>query len=746
MADSTVNGTSGGIDAPQRSSQRRRGGGPRLGTKILLLALTLLVIPWFSYRQLVETERLLIEGQKLAQLKMAEGISTLFNDRVELFNDLPVTLENYESLFAHSLEQVVRIDGEFGDWGEALSSRFLSFGSESGTEDGDFQILLGERGGQLHAFLSVRDGNAVFRRPDHLRLDLADHIRVTFIRNDGEDARIAFTFQEPGITTAYQMDGEWRFAEQGTPVNDMLGFVRLTDTGYEAELRLPLDMLGSRRYFGVTVVDVDDPVSGALVHATQTLPTAGKESFNLVVLRSTEVLKIVEGLGFSGARILVLDAKQRVRAETGTYAVSDTETDERHWYSRFGEWFQALRPILHYLTTGEELAGRMSERASQRVVDRSIEEALEGQPIALRRMVGKDQEVIIAAHPIVSSGGVLGAVVLEQNIEEILAFQRSTIERGVLFSIASLFAVFIALLAFAARLAWRIRNLRREASAAIDSHGRLRTSSLRSEMDAGDEIGDLARSVSNMLTKLHQHNTFLETMPRTLRHEINNPLNVLSTSLQNLASEVPEVADSKYLESAKRGVLRIGMIVQNLADAASLEDSLEAEELEVIDIQELLQSYVANCRITHQDCSFVYRGTTHPVHANVSDFRIEQLMDKIIDNAIDFHRGDSPIKIQLDTYRDYLQITVANRGPVLPEGEQTSLFDSMVTHRGPQNRLHFGLGLYVVRVIAEHHGGFVRAMNLIDGSGVAIVVQLPVVRSGDMTVTGETAASIAPSV
>ena len=65
-------------------------------------------------------------------------------------------------------------------------------------------------------------------------------------------------------------------------------------------------------------------------------------------------------------------------------------------------------------------------------------------------------------------------------------------------------------------------------------------------MNAGDEIGDLARSVSNMLSKLHQHNTFLENMPRTLRHEINNPLNTLSTSLQNLAEENPEVRDSKY--------------------------------------------------------------------------------------------------------------------------------------------------------------------------------------------------------
>ena len=101
------------------------------------------------------------------------------------------------------------------------------------------------------------------------------------------------------------------------------------------------------------------------------------------------------------------------------------------------------------------------------------------------------------------------------------------------------------------------------------------------------------------------------------------------------------------------------------------------------------------------------------------------MLDKIVDNAIDFHHRNSPIKVQLDTERDFLRITVANRGPTLPDTGEASLFESMVSHRGPHSRMHFGLGLYVVRAIAEHHGGSVRALNLVDGSGVAIMVELP---------------------
>jgi dedicated sortase system histidine kinase len=704
--------------------------GPRLGTKLMLLGLTLLIVPWFSYRQLVEMERLLIQGQSHAQLLTAEGISTLFNGRDDLFNDLPVTIEDFESLYAHPLQNPVRLDGSLSDWGDELGDKLIPFGSETLEADGNFELLLGERGGQLHVYMRIRDPDAIYRDTDYLRLDNADHVRLDFIRADGEDGRIHLTFPGEGVTTAYEMDADWRFAASGNPVDDVLGYLQPVEGGYQLEFRLPLELLGSSRYFGISFVDVDDPDTRAVIRTTQTLPTAGKESFNLVVLRSPELLNIIQGLGYSGARILVIDSEKRVRAETGAMLMVDEVTGSDRRFVLIQELFERVRPFVHYVTTFEEWQppeGVVGD--AEGAADAAIATSLTGDPITVRRSLSEANEAIMAAHPIVSRDSVIGTVVVEQNIDDILSFQRSALEQVILLSVLSLFVVFIALVAFAGRLAWRIRNLRREASRAIDEYGRLRTSFLHSEITAGDEIGDLARSVSNMLSKLHQHNTFLENMPRTLRHEINNPLNTLSTSLHNLAEDVPEVQDSKYLESAQRGVTRIGAIVQNLADAANLEESLEAEDLEVIDIDQLLANYVANCANAHPEADFVYKSSGRPVLAEVSDFRIEQLMDKIVDNAIDFHRSDSPIRVQLDTHRGSLQITVANRGPTLPAKSEGSLFDSMVSHRGPQNRLHFGLGLYVVRIIAEHHGGFVRAMNLADGSGVAIMVQLPRVES-----------------
>tara|TARA_X000000950_G_scaffold41493_1_gene45407 strand:+ start:7634 stop:9832 length:2199 start_codon:yes stop_codon:yes gene_type:complete len=702
--------------------------GPRLGTKLAIMGLALLIIPWFSYRQLVEMERLLIQGQSQAQLLTAEGISTLFNGREDLFNDMPVNLDDFEPLYAQPLENTIRLDGQVDDWGEEAQGEYLSFGSPTGGQDADFSLILGERADFLYVHMRIRDDILIHRDSDYLRLDNADHIRLNFVSSDGENGRLAIIFEQSGVVTGYAMDEQWRYAAVGAAENRVQG-VLLRSAGKdvtEVELRIPLALLGSRRFFGLTFIDVDDAVARTIDRSTQTLPKNNKQSFNLVVLRTPEVRNIVKGLGYAGARILVIDDMQRVRAEVGDIRQDIDAPVSSGLLTELSQVFEAMRPWIHELVMREPIeAGGDQETEGMTPSERALRVSLTGEPIALRNPLSENAEIILAAHPIVSDESVIGTVIVEQNIDDILRFQRSAMEQVLALSVLSLLAIFTALLAFAGRLAWRIRNLRREASAAIDARGRLKKARLSNEMEAGDEIGDLARSVSGMLEKLKQHNAFLESMPRTLRHEINNPLNTLSTSLQNLAQEHPQIDQSKYLDSAQRGVHRIGSIVQNLADAANLEESLEAEELEPIDLNELLSSYVANCSFSQRGVQFKYRGTPSSAYAEVSDFRIEQMMDKVIDNAVDFHRTHTPIRVQLDRLDDFLQISVANRGPVLAPELLKTIFDSMVSHRGQQNRLHFGLGLHVVRIIAEHHGGSVDARNLEDGSGVAFLIQLP---------------------
>jgi two-component system, OmpR family, sensor histidine kinase ChvG len=691
------------------------------------MSFALVIIPWFGYLYLSEMEDFLVDSQANAQLLTAEGISTLLNGRTDLFYELPLSPEGYEQLYAHPLKSPIRIDGRNNDWEEVLEYS-IGFGTLDGVDETDpllnqFYLVLGEHNDQIYALVTVKDDALVFRDRNILRLDLSDHLRITFTGQDETIKKVVLTMTEPGVTTAYLIDNDWRYAIQGEPENRIPGFMTKVDDGYAVEFRIPLELLGSTRQFGLAVVDVDNPETRAIESITGTLPSAGREAYGLVLLKSPEVLRIIEGLGYSGANIQVIDAQRRVRAEVGSYEASPTQeidADEDWtdgWFSMVGLLMDPLYDIIE-----------TNLRASPLADDKVIKDSLAGRPTYQRRYSDEDGEVIVAAHPIIAQNEIIGTVLLKQNTKRILELRRDALQRIVSFSVVSLLIFVALILVFSLRLASRIRKLESEATSAIDVYGRLKTNQLTAETQSGDEIGDLARSISGMLSRLHQHNQFLENMPRTLRHEINNPLNTLSTSLQNLEVEESEEARQKYLDAAKRGVTRIGMIVQNLADAASLEDALAAEELEIINLYELVQNYLTNCRTIHADREFKYQGINEGILTEVSDFRVEQLLDKLIDNAIDFSDPGSTITVGINADARNLTLFVTNQGPVIADDMVDNVFDSMVSIResNTDNRLHFGMGLYVVRIIAEHHRGSVKATNLFDGKGVSIKVMLPI--------------------
>jgi dedicated sortase system histidine kinase len=703
--------------------------GPKLGTKLFILtSFILVVIPWFSYLYLSEMEEILIDSQANAQLLTAEGISTLLNGRSDLFDELPISPDGYEKLYAHPLEKPIRIDGKNSDWEDVLDFN-VGFGQAPSLNANDpealnqFYLVLGEHKGQVYALVQVLDDQMIYRDNDILRLDLSDHIRVTYTDQAGQTQQLVITATEEGITTAYRVDRNWRYALDGEADNRVPGVQLKTENGYALEFRIPLELLGPTRNFGLAVVDVDNDSTRAIESITGTLPSGEREAFGLVLLKTPEVLRIIEGLGYSGANIQVIDSQSRIRAEVGSYHSDDAVPADASSSAGFGLTAISAWLLDPFYTLVERTLS--TTRVGQE--DNIITAALAGEPTVAYFISPMDGEIIVAAHPIIDEGAILGVVVLKQTTDRILNLRRDALKRIVNFSVISVIIFAGIILLFSARLARRIRRLGNEATGVIDRHGRLTSPRLTSETNSGDELGDLARGISNMLTRLHQHNQFLENMPRTLRHEINNPLNTLSTSLDNLATEQTPEGRQKYLDSARRGLNRIGLIVQNLADAANLEEALIGDDLECIDLKLLLQSYVSNCKMTQPGRAFTLNAPDEPLFAWICDYRIEQLLDKLIDNAVDFSEVGSTICVDLKAVGTDLNLDITNVGPGIPENLLTSIFDSMVTARAnnPDNRLHFGIGLYVVRVIADHHQGSVHINNLEDPSGVRVGVTLP---------------------
>ena len=696
--------------------------GPKLLTKLLLLGVGLLVVPWLSYIQLLEMERLLIQGQQNAQLLMARGVSTLFNNRADLIDDLPIETPDTEPLYVARLNSSILIDGDISDWSIEQDQTRRTFPSNTSSEDQDssFAITLGEQIDNLYVYLQVNDDVLVYREPGDLNFQAADSAIVDYVSADGVDSQLAITFSRPGTATVYSLTTDIQGNHQYSPSINVVAYVSETAQGYDVEFSMPLSMVDEKKIFNVSIIDVDDPVEKTMHAITSTTASDPSKKLNLVVFRSAETMRLVNGLGYVDAHVIVYDAEGRMRGESHPLIDPDEARDRPKFQSGWG--FQWLRPILHPLVAGESWS-ELTQEESDRAADEALADAQSGIPSAILRNSASGGQSVMAFQPILTTDGVLGVVTLEQNIDQILSFQQVGLRQIVVVSLLALLVVLILAAGFSFRLAYRIRKLKKETTSALDERGRLTAQGLRAEVGAGDEIGDLARAVDDMIGRLHDHNRFIERMPRTLRHEINNPLNTLSTSLENLQQAQSDEDRAKYMQSARRGILRIGAIVQNLVDAANLEESLTSEKKRKVDVNALLKSYVQNQNAHLTNVEIVFDSADSPLEAEISDFHIEQMLDKLIDNAVDFHRSNSPIKIQLSRSAEYFRIIIANRGPTFPE-DTGHIFEMLVSQRPEESRLHFGLGLYVVRVIAEYHGGTVRALNLANNSGVAIVIDM----------------------
>ena len=85
---------------------------------------------------------------------------------------------------------------------------------------------------------------------------------------------------------------------------------------------------------------------------------------------------------------------------------------------------------------------------------------------------------------------------------------------------------------------------------------------------------------------------------------------------------------------------------------------------------------------------------------------IVQMLDKLIENAVDFCPAKGTITVRLARAGSRYELAVINDGPPIPSALLERLFESLFEHRQDQDdKPHFGLGLYIVRLIAEFHGG-----------------------------------------
>ena len=460
-------------------------------------------------------------------------------------------------------------------------------------------------------------------------------------------------------------------------------------------------------------------------------------NLGIAYVPSEDIERVLNVVANSASRIWVVNAHSQVRGLAGalnTRRANESAVAGSGWFAEV--YLRVFRPIVRLVAADPAHVSQSTQSTTEdagvakRAVMSQVDRALVGEPNAHWRRMSEGSGVILSvAQPIWQADNIVGAVVLEETTRNSQSIKFAALESLLATTVIVFLVGFVALLGFAWRLAFRVRRLQAEADAAIDSHGRI--SGRISGSGSDDEIGALARTLDGTLERLSRYNDYLEQMAARLSHELRTPVAVVRSSLDNLRQGSLPEKDRVYVDRADEGVKRLSALISRMAEATQLESMLQVAEKEYFNLSKVVRGCVDGYRMAYASSSasqfLLDTNTDLPVLLHGVPDALAQLLDKLVQNAVDFATLGSPIRISLRADSRQAFISVENTGLPLSANIVTNLFVSMVSSRSQSgtDESHLGLGLYIVRLIAEFHGGSVKAENLPGKGGVRLVVMLP---------------------
>jgi len=653
-------------------------------------------------------------------LGTAQAVATILHNRDEMFTSSQPAFDSAgadAAIYIHPLHSSIQLDGYIEDWTPYLQNLWHYRGND-GTS---FDSLVGTSSNYLYLLFRVRDDNVVYQQPGSSKTDQGDHLDIAMQRPDGSLSRYRITTSSPGWVNAQILSNNP--LEQGSLGSEIRiqGEWQESSDGYIVELRIPRDLVGQR--MGFMLADVDDSSSREIAGWASSADIRQIETLGWLITPNPILEKTISGLEHESARIWVLDRSRRVLAKRGQLRPPPAEYET-------GSIDSTSRNLLHLLIRMvlDQPSGEFEDDLAgvTHLQSKGIDSALRGTPASRRRTTPDGEAVILsAAWPIKSANGVMGSVVVEQSTNQILSLQNRALEQ--LFGITIIFFTItgLVLLGFATMLTGRIARLRNRVEDAVTHDGRIL--SQLTPTRSRDEIGDLDRSFAGVLNRLAEYNRYLEAMASRLAHEMQTPITVVRSSLENLESDLSTEEHQRYIKRAQDGTTRLGKILHRMREATRLEQLLLQTELEQFDLTALVHTTLESYRSAFPGIAFKAEIPETTIAINGAPDLISQALDKLVNNAMDFHTHGSTVQFNLSREEhNLIRLSVTNHGATLPEGMEQELFQSMVSVRQTKGEEpHLGLGLYLVRLICEFHGGQASAQNMPQGDGVRISMLLP---------------------
>ena len=373
-------------------------------------------------------------------------------------------------------------------------------------------------------------------------------------------------------------------------------------------------------------------------------------------------------------------------------------------------------PIADYQETQPDRAGGWPEIAEARAAHHTV---------VRQRRAPDRSPIITAATPIGTSGQVLLTLRYAPDITQNVRDARQSLANIV--GAALLLSVLLSL--FLARTI--VKPLRILVRAAVRvRRGRDREVEVPRLPERGDEIGLLARAVSDMTAALRQRIDAVETFAADVAHEIKNPLASLRSALESLEKVGDPALRAQLTTLAAHDVQRIDRLITEIADASRIDAALSRTAFVAVDMLALAQRLVSARNLRRDPTlgaiTLLHESDTALVAGDAA--QLERVFVNLLDNAMSFSPGAGTICLTLSDIDDHIEISIEDHGPGIDPESREKVFERFHSLRPPSEEFgkHSGLGLAIARTIIAAHDGTLTAHGRRDNhSGARMVITIP---------------------
>lgn len=241
------------------------------------------------------------------------------------------------------------------------------------------------------------------------------------------------------------------------------------------------------------------------------------------------------------------------------------------------------------------------------------------------------------------------------------------------------------------------------------------------------EVRPLIRAMNELLERLSLALASQQRFVADAAHQLRTPIAGLKTQTELALRQTPAGEARSTLHQLRSATEQVTHLVNQLLSLARAEPPAgRAQAMQHIDLHALVRSATTDWvpRALERKVDLGFHTDSERLEIEGDPFLLREMLNNLLDNAVRYTQPGGQVTVRVSRQGDRPRVSIEDNGPGIPETERSRVFERFYRVLGT-GKEGCGLGLAIVREIAQTHGAEVELASAGEGSGTTVHVVFP---------------------